>query len=541
MGEIPLNASPQAPFVVLDRLTVEYRRHGDNHATAAVQDLSLSVQEKEFVAVVGPSGCGKSTLIHTLAGFVPPTRGTVTVGGAVIQGPSPDRGVLFQRLGLFPWATVAANVRFGLDFGGTVGDGRASVAELLQRVGLESFADFYPAQLSGGMAQRVAIARVLAPAPQVLLLDEPFVALDAQTRDEMHQLLLRLHERKPMTVILVTHDVEEAVLLADRVIVLSARPAHVVQDVPVDLGRPRERDMAMDERFIASRIEISDALREEVLRARLQARTRTLRAKGRRVIRVGAVPTAESAPLTQIRATAPTDDVLYEFFEYDSGAAIVRTLLSGECDVAVLGACPVLAALHEEAALVVVRDGGHVKSGLAAALVATPTVAGLTPEELAELPIGINGRGSNAEYLTRAFFRDIQREVSMVVKPFDQLLRELEKRRLQLAGLPAPYLQRAVTDLGCAVVCNFAELVNPLQIAVVVCRRELDGFLLHPFVRQWDIAVREMAAKLNYDGDASATRWSNEQLADRLAVLDHLVVAPAYGNTLRVSDYVRLE
>jgi NitT/TauT family transport system ATP-binding protein len=241
---------------------------GERELTA-LRDLTLGVETGEFVTVVGPSGCGKSTFLHILGGFIPPTRGEMRVAGRAIAGPGPDRGVMFQELALFPWRTVLGNVTWGLEVQGRPRAECAAVAErYLDLVGLLAFKDAFPAELSGGMKQRVALARVLAFDPAVLLMDEPFGALDAQTRELMQEELQQIWVRTGKTVLFVTHDVEEAVYLGDRVVVFSARPGRIKAEVRVPFGRPRELEVKKSQAFLASRNRVWDLLREEVLKLR---------------------------------------------------------------------------------------------------------------------------------------------------------------------------------------------------------------------------------------------------------------------------------
>ncbi|MWB98794.1 ABC transporter ATP-binding protein [Agromyces seonyuensis] len=218
----------------------------DGDEVLALADVDLSIASGEFVAVVGASGCGKSTLLRILAGFEEASEGEVSVGGVPVRGPGPDRGVVFQDYGLFPWLTVAENVGYGpRRRGAKRADARALATRFLETVGLTRFADRYPGQLSGGMQQRVAIARVLANDPSVLLMDEPFGALDALTRSELQVELRRIHRETQTTVLFVTHSIEEAVFLADRVVVMTGGaahgvPGHISRVVPVDLAGARD-------------------------------------------------------------------------------------------------------------------------------------------------------------------------------------------------------------------------------------------------------------------------------------------------------------
>jgi len=228
----------------------------------ALDCVDMDVADGEFVALLGPSGCGKSTLLNILAGFEKSTEGVVLIDDEPVGPPGPDRGVVFQEAALFPWLTVYDNVTFGPRIQGV---GRAEydsrTREMLAIVGLSEFADSYPSQLSGGMRQRVGIARVLVMRPRALLMDEPFGALDAQTRMAMQELLLEVWQRLSTTVVFVTHDIDEAILLADRVCVMSARPACIAREIPIDLRRPRSIDDLTSPAFIRYKAEIMAEMR----------------------------------------------------------------------------------------------------------------------------------------------------------------------------------------------------------------------------------------------------------------------------------------
>ena len=217
------------------------RYAGPGGEVIALQDAELSVAGGEFVCLIGASGCGKSTLLRIIAGFEAASEGRVEVRGRRVDGPGPDRGMVFQDYGLFPWLTVRRNIGFGP---ASRGKTRAEVAAITERflhmIGLSAFADAYPHQLSGGMKQRVAIARVLANDARVVLMDEPFGALDAMTRERLQDELLALWASTGLTVVFVTHAIEEAIFLADRVVVMSPGPGQILRDVPVPLGRPRD-------------------------------------------------------------------------------------------------------------------------------------------------------------------------------------------------------------------------------------------------------------------------------------------------------------
>ena len=236
--------------------------------TQAVQSVSLHVAPGEFVSLIGPSGCGKSTLLNAVAGFITPSSGTLTVDGQGVSGPGPERGVVFQQYSLFPWMTVRRNVEFGLKMHGVPRMERERQARtLLGLAGLLSFENHYPDQLSGGMKQRVGIVRALATSPQVLLMDEPFGALDAQTRVVMQEILTNMWQRLRISVLFITHDIDEAIFLSDRLYVMTARPGRIKAEIPVDLPRPRTPEMMASPAFVALVQKVRALIREESLAA----------------------------------------------------------------------------------------------------------------------------------------------------------------------------------------------------------------------------------------------------------------------------------
>jgi NitT/TauT family transport system ATP-binding protein len=260
-GALPhAHEAKKPPKLVVRDLVKEFpgRRR---ESVLAIDHVSLEVADQEFVCLVGSSGCGKSTFLNIIAGLDMPTSGTVAIDDEPIIGPGPDRGMVFQTYSLYPWRTVAENVAFGLECMRLRKTERAErVQELLGIVGLTKFADHTPAQLSGGMRQRVAIARALAPEPDVLLLDEPFGALDAQTRRVMQDFLLQVWRRTRSTVVFVTHDIPEAIYLGSRVVVLASHPGRVIADIDVPFAAGRGAGITRDPRYLDLRDEIEDLL-----------------------------------------------------------------------------------------------------------------------------------------------------------------------------------------------------------------------------------------------------------------------------------------
>jgi len=231
----------------------------------AVKDFNLQVSKGEFVSIVGPSGCGKSTFLNILLGLIKPDAGDLLFKGTRITGPSQERAMVFQEFGLLPWRTVAANIELGLELKGIPAAQRTERSkELIKLVGLGGFENHYPHELSGGMKQRVGLARALATEPEVLLMDEPFAALDAQTRDLMQSELLQIWERTHKTVLFVTHSIEEAAYLSDRVIVMTARPGRTKEILPIQLARPRDYEMRLTPEFNDIKAQIWNTLKDEL-------------------------------------------------------------------------------------------------------------------------------------------------------------------------------------------------------------------------------------------------------------------------------------
>jgi NitT/TauT family transport system ATP-binding protein len=263
-AEALIPAAGNGPKIQIADLRKVYAgRQGD---VVALEKVNLAIEESEFVCVVGPSGCGKSTLLNIIAGLEDATSGSVRVDGQEVSGPGRERGVVFQQYALFPWKTVLQNVEFGLKLRGVKRKERREAAEsYLELVGLADFARSYPKELSGGMKQRVAIARAYAAQPEVLLMDEPFGALDAQTRTQLQEELLATWQREKKTCFFITHDVEEAVVLSQKVVIMSARPGRIKEIVDVDIPYPRNQETRLSERFSRIKNEIWAKVYKEYL------------------------------------------------------------------------------------------------------------------------------------------------------------------------------------------------------------------------------------------------------------------------------------
>ena len=254
------------PLLEVKSLAKSFSRQG--RRVVALEDFNLTVEEGEFVAIVGPSGCGKSTFLHMLGGFEPVDGGTMKIGGALVKAPGPDRGMLFQEYALYPWRTVVGNILWPLEVQKVPKAEREAIAErFISMVGLAHFRNHYPNELSGGMKQRVALARLLALDPQVLLMDEPFGALDAQNRELLQEELQQIWNNSRKTVLFVTHDIDEAIFLSDRIIVLAARPGRVSEDLEAPFERPRDyATVIFEPEYVALKRRILEVIRRETMR-----------------------------------------------------------------------------------------------------------------------------------------------------------------------------------------------------------------------------------------------------------------------------------
>ena len=265
-----LSASAQLSVLQVGRVFPAPRGRG---TIEALQPIDLAVARNDFITILGPSGCGKSTLLRIIAGLDTPTTGRVLLEGRPITGPGPDRGMVFQSYTLFPWLTVGENICFGLrEKGMALPEQQERAAFFIERVGLNGFEQHYPKQLSGGMQQRTALARALANDPQILLLDEPFGALDNQTRVLMQELLLGIWEADRKTVLFVTHDIDESIFMANRVIVFTARPGRIKTELAIDLPHPRHYTVKTTPRFAEYKGERTEAIRGEVLQTMARER-----------------------------------------------------------------------------------------------------------------------------------------------------------------------------------------------------------------------------------------------------------------------------
>lgn len=258
------SASSPAVRIRFDRVSVDFPTQSG--PMRVLDDVSFDIRQGEFVSIIGPSGCGKTTMMNIVGGFVQPTAGQVLLDGNPVQRPGPDRGVIFQEYGVFPWLTVRQNIEFGLRLSAAKASARERdeiVTRYMALMGLSDFAQHFPKHLSGGMRQRLAIARAYAVHPEFLLMDEPFGALDAQTRSAMQDLLLQVLQSEDKTVMLITHSVEEAIYLSSRIIVVTARPARIRTMIDIPFGYPRDEKVHEDPRFAELRSHIRDLVMQE--------------------------------------------------------------------------------------------------------------------------------------------------------------------------------------------------------------------------------------------------------------------------------------
>ncbi|MBW1779761.1 MAG: ABC transporter ATP-binding protein [Deltaproteobacteria bacterium] len=250
----------------IERLSKAFSRGKDT--IVALKDISLDIEEGEFVVIVGASGCGKTTLLNLIAGFMSATRGHILLNGAEVRGINPRCGMIFQQYALFPWKTVQDNVEFGLKMKGIPKKERKAIAgTYIEMVGLNGFEKSYPNALSGGMKQRVSIARALANDPEVMLLDEPFAALDAMTRQILQEQLTHIYETQRKTIIFITHSIDEALMLSSRIVIMTARPGQIAQDMPNGLPRPRDASVQLSDDYVTLKRVIWDTVQAEVLKS----------------------------------------------------------------------------------------------------------------------------------------------------------------------------------------------------------------------------------------------------------------------------------
>ncbi|WP_316179744.1 MULTISPECIES: ABC transporter ATP-binding protein [unclassified Bradyrhizobium] len=258
--------------LVINNVTRTFPARQGHAPTRALEPVDLTIGNNDFVTILGPSGCGKSTLLRIVAGLDHPTSGKVLLDGNEVTGPGADRGMVFQSYTLFPWLSVRENIAFGLRERGVAEAARNAIADrFIQQIGLKGFENHWPKQLSGGMQQRCAIARALANDPKILLLDEPFGALDNQTRVLMQEMLLGIWERDQKTVLFVTHDIEEAIFLGSRVLVMSARPGRIKADIKIELPHPRSYKVKTSPEFVALKERLVEEIRAEALKVAAEA------------------------------------------------------------------------------------------------------------------------------------------------------------------------------------------------------------------------------------------------------------------------------
>lgn len=255
-----------APKIRLLNVSKSFQR--DKTTIEALEDITLDIYEEEFVVIVGASGCGKTTLINLIAGFMPPTQGRILLSNKEVNGITPQCGMIFQQYALFPWKTVADNIEFGLKMKGIPKKRRREIAATyIEMVGLTGFEKSYPDSLSGGMKQRVSIARALANDPEVMLLDEPFAALDAMTRQILQEQLIRIYEAQHKTIVFITHSIDEALMLSSRIVIMTARPGRIARDMPNSLPHPRDASLQLSDAYVTLKREIWDTVQSEVLKS----------------------------------------------------------------------------------------------------------------------------------------------------------------------------------------------------------------------------------------------------------------------------------
>lgn len=487
-------------------------------STEAIRALSFTATPGEFLCLVGTSGCGKTSLLNVIAGFISPSSGQVLMDGRPIAGPSADRVMVFQQHALFPWKTVWKNVEFGLRMKAMPRrERRRSVAEHLDLVGLRGFEDQYPAYLSSGMQQRVGLARALAVKPKVLLMDEPFGSLDAQTRLMMQELLLSIWERSKTTVLFVTHDVDEAVLLGDRVIVLTARPARTRESMVVPLQRPRKPQMTAAKEYRQVRHKVFWLIREESLVDHFVGTSTGPRERSH--IRVGYYPgVGEAVPLllAQDNGLFRDEGLHVDSVSFDSGSIVTSVVARGGLQAGATGAAAFLCAVQEGQPLTATRTHAHVVSGSGQPSMAVCVRKGQNIRSLGDLTgrtVAVNGFGTLNSTLLRIASEPYENFGSFILLPVPAggALEAMQGGLADAAVLCEPYLGQSLQ----AGLVDIIECLDQLAVG-------LPAWVLS-FNSDWLEKRRDVAIRFCRAYDRAIEVLGRCPQAGRTVTQDHLI------------------
>jgi NitT/TauT family transport system ATP-binding protein len=454
--------------LVVTNISVEY-----HSGIRAVREVSFSIGEGEFVALLGPSGCGKSSLLAAIAGFLRPSHGMISAFGDEVVGPAADRGIAFQHHSLFPWKSALDNLTYPLE---VKGRDRATARERalrwLKEVGLEGFDNFHPSQLSGGMQQRVAVARLFISDPRIFLLDEPFGALDAYTKLQMQELLLRIWEKHRRTVLFVTHDIEEALLLADRVLIMSAAPGTIVEEFTVPLQRPRSVAALFAPEVVTLRQHVLSLMQQEHRKKMLFKVDSTARGR-RRTLRLGYVPDVAALPLlaaSEVVSREQKPELVME----PNGDVIIEEVSSGQLD---------LGEVSLVSALLAARRGKQFKiiSGWATfdpssadlmAIYSSDRSAAGRIQSLLGKRVGLNGFGTLSEYLIRRAFHDLGQTPQLVSLRSESFRFALERNIVEGVAAMQPWSGLLRNTPGFVRVCSLQAYLPPDPLFILVANQE---------------------------------------------------------------------
>ncbi|MEK7994036.1 MAG: ATP-binding cassette domain-containing protein [Planctomycetota bacterium] len=481
-------------LTVLD-LSLEY---GDGEF-CALRDVSFAINDTEFVALLGPSGCGKSSLLSVIAGFVRSSQGQVTAFGKPVVGPGPDRGIVFQRHSLFPWKTALENIMYPLECKGLDrAEARTQATDWLVEVGLEGFEDLYPGELSGGMQQRVAVARLFAADPRVFLLDEPFGALDAYTKLQMQELLLRIWDRHRRTVLFVTHDTEEALLLADRVLIMSATPGTILEQFAVPLRRPRSAAALFAPEIVTLRQHVLSLMQQEHRKRILFDLGKTKRPDSGRHLRLGYVSDIAALPLLAASKGLGDHAVRTELVMEPNGDVIIEEVTSGRLDLGEVSLVAALLAAQRGRRFKIISGWGTFNAS-SGNLIAVYALEGASPTGLKRLlgkRIGLNGFGTLTEFLVRRAFQDLGQIPQLVSLRSETFRFALEQRVVEAVAAIDPWLGLLRDASGFEEVRSLDAYLPPDPLFVLVASEEA--------VRSRKLALGELLS-------ACQTGWARVQ------------------------------
>jgi NitT/TauT family transport system ATP-binding protein len=451
----------------LEVLNVSLEYNGEFRA---LREVSFSINEGEFVVLLGPSGCGKSSLLSVIAGFMRPSQGLISVFGQEVVGPGPDRGIVFQQHSLFPWKTALGNVTYPLECKGLDHvTAREQAKSWLTEVGLEGFEHFYPGELSGGMQQRVALARLFIADPQIFLLDEPFGGLDAYTKLQMQEFLLRIWEKHRRTVLFVTHDIEEALLLADRVLIMGSAPGTIVEQFAVPMRRPRSAAALFVPEVVTTRQHVLSLIQQEHCKRTLFKLAGTNRTGSSGKLRLGYAPDIAALPLLAA-SKAINHPQGSELLTEPNGDVIIEEVTSGQLDVGEVSLVAALLGARRGKEFRIISGWGDLSaSGGDLMAICGPEGASVTDLTfLLGRRLGLNGFGTLSEFLVRRAFQDAGQIPQLVSLRPESFRFALEQRVVEAVAAIDPWLDLLCRTPGFEKVRSLNAYLTPGPLFVLV-------------------------------------------------------------------------